>query len=221
MQGAGGGDDDAVEIMLHQVVKTIDGYGAGCQCGCAGANGFRRICDYRCFHRAGRQHGFHAVASDPSDPNEADPGFTQCRSGRAFEQGIGHRVALDAVSLLRTVLDGPEARRLKASGPVGQLYRASLMLVCTLEKTFLPGDPRDPAIEPDRSAMWRSRCADAVAHLGGAGLPVTNDRASAGEAYVTVRAEWDQHIARLAPALGYEMAEIDTAGASVTRRSVG
>lgn len=130
-------------------------------------------------------------------------------------------VALDAVSLLRTVLDGPEARRLKASGPVGQLYRASLMLVCTLEKTFLPGDPRDPAIEPDRSAMWRSSCADAIAHLGGAGLPVTNDRASAGEAYVTVRAEWDQHIARLAPALGYEMAEIDPAGGSVTRRSVG
>jgi hypothetical protein len=120
-------------------------------------------------------------------------------------------VVLDAVSLLRSALTGPDAHRLEASGPVEQLYRASLMLVRTLEQTFLPGAPPEPNFESVQNAVWRRRCSDAIAYLADAGLPTTQDRASAEAAYVELRARWDGDLARLAPALGYEWTAIDTA----------
>ncbi len=121
-------------------------------------------------------------------------------------------VVLDAVSLLRSALAGPEAQRLKTSGPVEQLYRTSLMLVRTLEKTFLPGGPPVPTVESGRHAAWRRRCSDAIAYLEDAGLPTARDRASAEAAYVTLRAQWDADLVKLSPALGYELSAVDTAG---------
>ena len=122
-------------------------------------------------------------------------------------------VALDAVSLLRSTLVGPEAQRLAASGPVEQLYRATLMLVRTLETNFLPDDPPAPSVDSDRDSAWRSRCSRAIAHLAGAGLPVTADRTAGEAAYVKLRVQWDRDVSRLIPALGYKLSEIDTAGA--------
>ncbi len=116
------------------------------------------------------------------------------------------------MSLLRSALAGPEAERLKASGPVEQLYRASVMLVRTLEKTFLPGHPPDRTVDSGRNAAWRSRCSDAVAYLARAGVPTVPDSASVEDAYVTLRAQWNADIATLAPALGYELSAVDTAG---------
>jgi hypothetical protein len=120
-------------------------------------------------------------------------------------------VALDAMSLLRTALEGPEAKRLKASGSVEQLYRASLMLVRTLDNTFLRGSSSDTAVEAGRAAEWRGRYARATAYLAEAGLPTIADRSSGEAAYVTLRAQWDGDIAQLAPAMGYDMASIDPA----------
>ena len=121
-------------------------------------------------------------------------------------------VVLDAVSLLRSALAGPEAQRLKASGPVEQLYRASLMLVRTLGTAFLPGAQPDPIVESGRNAAWRRRCSHAIAYLADTGLPTTPDSAAVGAAYVTLRAQWDGDLAKLAPALGYEFSAVDTAG---------
>lgn len=122
-------------------------------------------------------------------------------------------VALDAVSLIRSILDGPEAQRLAASGPVEQLHRATLMLVRTLETTFLPGAPPKPTADPARSHAWRRRCARAIVDLAGAGLPTVADSASGEAAYVNLRAQWDGDVSKLVPALGYELSAIDTAGA--------
>ena len=105
-----------------------------------------------------------------------------------------------------------EAQRLKASGSVEQLYRASLMLVRTLGTAFLPGAQPDPIVESGRNAAWRRRCSHAIAYLADTGLPTTPDSAAVGAAYVTLRAQWDGDLAKLAPALGYEFSAVDTAG---------
>lgn len=130
-------------------------------------------------------------------------------------------VALDAIALLRSALDGPEARRLGASGAAEQLCRASLMLVRTLETTFLPGSAPDPSRDPERAAAWRSRWSRAVDDLAVAGLPVRGDRASGEAAYLDQRAQWDGSVARLAGALGYDLSEIDTVGGTVSRLTAG
>jgi len=122
-------------------------------------------------------------------------------------------VALDAVSLLRSVLDGPEARRLIASGAVEQLYRSALMLVRTLETTFLPGAASEAPHDEARASAWRLRLTRAVGNLAATGLPVSSDRSASEASYLEVRAHWDSDISRLAPALGYDIREIDTAGA--------
>jgi hypothetical protein len=122
-------------------------------------------------------------------------------------------IALDAVSLLRTALDGPEAKRLQASGPVEQLDRASLMLVRTLERTFVPRSSTQSTEEAGGTAAWRSRYSRALAYLADAGLPTMADRSAGQAAYVRLRARWDADVARLAPALGYALTEIDTEGA--------
>ena len=123
-------------------------------------------------------------------------------------------IVLDAVALLRATLDGPEAERLKRSGAVEQLHRTSLMLVRTLERTFLSGEGGTAAVDPDRQAAWRNRCSQAIAQLAEAGLPTAPDRSVAEAAYLGQRAEWDGDVSRLAPALGYALSEIDVAGAT-------
>lgn len=126
-------------------------------------------------------------------------------------------IVLDAVSLLRATLDGPEAEHLKRSGAVEQLHRTSLMLVRTLERTFLSGDASTAAVEPDRQADWRDRCSRAMTEIAEAGLPAAPDRSAAEAVYLGQRAEWDADVSRLAPALGYALSEIDVAVAARTQ----
>jgi hypothetical protein len=131
-------------------------------------------------------------------------------------------IVLDAVSLLRGVLDGDAAERLKRSGAVEQLQRTSLMLVRTLEANFLPGAPPAGSPDPGRRAVWRDRCSRARQDLAAAGLPVRPDRAAAEAAYMDLRAAWDADLVRLGPALGYAAPEVDPAaedaGAAARRR---
>lgn len=124
-------------------------------------------------------------------------------------------VALDAVSLLRSVLDSAETRRLKASGAVEQLSRASLMLLRTLDRTFLRDGPNGADPTPNPETAWRSRAARAIAFLASAGLPTTADRTAAETDYLEQRREWDDAVTRLGRAMGYDIATIDPAGAGV------
>jgi hypothetical protein len=123
-------------------------------------------------------------------------------------------VALDAVTLIRSALDDQRHGWLKESAAVEQLWRASLVLVTTLEETFPLGGAREqPRLSgeeaPDR---WRRRYRSGVQRLRRAGIEVTADEQAGADAYVSLRSHWDPLIARLAPAMAYHMDEIDPAG---------
>ena len=97
----------------------------------------------------------------------------------------------------------------KKSAAVQQLWSVSLMLVSTLDETFLDQAPEagsDPTAEP-----WRARYFAAVQRLRQAGLPLVADEETATELYVNLRRPWDPLIAALAPAMAYSMDEIDPA----------
>lgn len=123
-------------------------------------------------------------------------------------------MALDAVTLIRSALDDQRHGWLKESAAVEQLWRASLVLVTTLEETF----PIDGACEQARpsageaSDRWRRRYRSGVQRLRRAGIETTTDEEVGAEAYVSLRSRWDPLIARLAPAMAYRMDQIDPAG---------
>jgi hypothetical protein len=130
-------------------------------------------------------------------------------------------IALDAVSLIESALDAPRFEALRASATVAHLWRASLGLVTTLEDAFLPGgapDPGDPPVTHEARERWRRRYFAALPQLRSAGVATTADEQAGAEAYVRHRARWDRHIAKLAPHMGYEMAEIDPCGNAFDRR---
>jgi hypothetical protein len=128
-------------------------------------------------------------------------------------------VALDTVSLIRSALDDQDHRWLKEAGGVAHLWEASMMLVTTLEDTFLPqGAPhREARPDPQTRERWRARYHAALLRLRQAGVPVTRDGEAGAEAYIACRMQWDHHITNLAPAMAYRMDEIDvaTGGAGV------
>ena len=123
-------------------------------------------------------------------------------------------VALDTVTLIRCALDDQRHGWLKEAAAVDQLWRASLVLVTTLEEAFLAGVTCEQPRSPDEEACerWRRRYRSAVQRLRRAGIEVTTDEQVGAEAYVSLRGRWDPLIARLAPAMAYRMDQIDPAG---------
>ena len=122
-------------------------------------------------------------------------------------------VALDAVSLIKSALDDEKYRWLKETGAVARLWETSMMLVTTLEATFLPnGAPRGDA-QPDEQTRdrWRARYGAALLRLRQAGIQITDDAQAGAESYMSCRMQWDHHIRSLAPSMAYRMEEIDAA----------
>lgn len=121
-------------------------------------------------------------------------------------------LALDTVSLIKSALADDKAGWVKKSAAVQQLWSVSLMLVSTLDNTFLDqapdagGAPSDDEAEP-----WRARYLVAVQRLRQAGLPLVADEAAGAELYVSLRRRWDPLIAALAPAMAYSLDEVDPA----------
>ena len=122
-------------------------------------------------------------------------------------------VALDTVSLLKAALNDDEHGWLKESASVELLWRASMVLVTSLEDTFHRGGAAETS-HPDAAtrARWDRRYAAAVRRLHQAGIKTREDASAGPGIYAALRACWDPHIARLAPTMGYEMADIDPAG---------
>jgi hypothetical protein len=122
-------------------------------------------------------------------------------------------VALDTVSLIRSALDDERHRWLKEAGGVAQLWEASMMLVTTLEETFLAkGAPKREA-RPDSQTRdsWRARYHAAVVQLRRAGIDVAADGEAGADTYIACRVQWDHHITNLAPSMAYTMEDIDVA----------
>jgi len=119
-------------------------------------------------------------------------------------------LALDTVSLIKSALADDKAGWVKKSASVQQLWSGSLMLVSTLDETFLDQAPEGGG-DAITAEPWRARYFAALRRLRQAGLPLVADEATGAELYVTLRGRWDPLIAALAPAMGYSMDEIDPA----------
>jgi hypothetical protein len=125
-------------------------------------------------------------------------------------------VALDTVTLIKAALSDETYAWFKESASVTQLGRASTVLLKTLSDAFLPNRARDACDRAECSdamnALWRRRYFAAVRRLRQAGIATVEDPQSGAELYVSLRAQWAPHIARLAPYMGYRDEEIDPIG---------
>lgn len=125
-------------------------------------------------------------------------------------------VALDTVTLIRSALDDERYGWLKETASVTQLWQVSMLLVKTLEATFLPGGVPEASEPPDAQAQerWRQRYFAALRRLRQTGIQTVADEQAGAEAYVLLRAGWDRYVAALAPSMAYEMDNIDPAGSA-------
>jgi hypothetical protein len=121
-------------------------------------------------------------------------------------------IALDAMAIIKTALDGKQYRWLIESGAVADIWKSSLLLITTLEDAFIPGDLPEPA-SPDAQtrSRWRNRFLNAAGRLQAAGISLTADLDSAADRYIRLRSEWSPHICNLAPSMLYSLQEIDPA----------
>jgi hypothetical protein len=118
-------------------------------------------------------------------------------------------IALDTVSLIRSGIADRQAAWLKESAAVDAIWRVAMLLVVTLETTFLPGDLPAPAdANHTECEVWRTRYAAAIGRLLEAGVEPAPS-GSGSEAYLALRAQWQPHIARLAPAMAYQIEEFN------------
>lgn len=112
-------------------------------------------------------------------------------------------ILLDLTTLVDTVLDREKHKSLIDSAPVEAVRRGARMLLETLDRNFPTAreGQADPADAPDD----RESCASAVATLRRRGIETRPDL----ESYAAQRREWEPLIRRVAPTIGYRMAEID------------
>ncbi|MBV9669610.1 MAG: hypothetical protein JOZ43_01525 [Acidobacteriales bacterium] len=121
-------------------------------------------------------------------------------------------MALDTVALLRSALDANRYAALQRSAALTQMDRASLMLLTTLEEEFLAhGAPQPARPDVDEEARWRSRYLSAEDVLRSAGIQVGPASKAGAERYVSLRSRWSAYIEALAPAMLFEMSDVDPA----------
>lgn len=118
-------------------------------------------------------------------------------------------VLLDSVTLMRSVV-GHEYADITELRALDQLWDGCLLLLTSLESTFLEeGPPEREEPRPEEVARWMDRFGRASERLAAAGIS-TNTEKEALEKYVSLRAEWNSYIQRLAPKMLYSMRDIDT-----------
>ncbi|MEH3158081.1 MAG: ion channel [Sphingomonas taxi] len=113
-------------------------------------------------------------------------------------------VLLDAATLIDSALDRRRYASLAASAPVASIRRGTRMLLETLGSDF-PTAAGRAGDAGDDSRLRQSYFA-AERTLAKAGVAVRTDGV---DAYVAERRKWEPLVARVAPVLGYTMAEID------------
>jgi hypothetical protein len=120
-------------------------------------------------------------------------------------------IALDAVTLIRSAIDDNSYGWLKRSAAVEQLWGASLLLVRTLERTFVPGATPGGGERPHKAStgLWRERYFAALSLLQQAGIETVTDERKGADVCASLREQWDLDIQRMAPYLAYEMEDID------------
>lgn len=114
-------------------------------------------------------------------------------------------VLLDLITLIEAGLDPHRYRTLVKSAPVSALRQGAFMLLETLNRNF----PSAGHHTSKSSEMWRSRqtYVAATKTLERAGIAVQLDGI---DRYTVDRGTWEPLAQRVAPSLGYTMAEIDS-----------
>lgn len=109
-------------------------------------------------------------------------------------------ILLDLTTLIDTALDRQKNPALVRSAAVASVRRGALLLLETLDRHF-------PTAKADRPEITRhdESYAAAIAALRRGGIEVRPDSRS----YADQRRRWEPLVRRVAPALGYQMDEID------------
>jgi hypothetical protein len=93
-----------------------------------------------------------------------------------------------------------------------------MVLARALEENFLHIKANaTQQLDPRIVDQWRRRYEAGLHRLQQARVPTTRDPREGFEIYRSLRSEWDVHIAVLAPAMAYDLAEIDPVGAEPER----
>ena len=112
-------------------------------------------------------------------------------------------VLIDLVTLIDTALDPQRCGSLVRSAAVTSLRQGTLLLLQTLTRNFPTTPKRTDAAETWRDRQSYSTAIDTLAHAGIA------TRLNGIDGYLVERRIWEPLIQRVAPTLGYVMAEID------------
>jgi hypothetical protein len=128
-------------------------------------------------------------------------------------------MALDTATLLGTALNEKRYDWLKRSAAVIALGESAELLINTLQQTFLPNrSPESQQPDEDDIEFWRRRYFAALGRLRDAGIETRLDETEGVHEYVERRRKWDPYVRTLAPAMGFEMADVDPAIASLQQR---
>ena len=122
-------------------------------------------------------------------------------------------VVLDAVTLLKACLDEQQYGALKKSAAVTQVWDSAILLVTSLEETFIPGGLPKPE-PPDAAARkrWRARYFAALERLREAKINTVTDEEKGAESYIALRTCWDAYVKKLALWKLFSLYEIDPVG---------
>ena len=123
-------------------------------------------------------------------------------------------LGLDTVTLIKSALDDDEYAWLKESTAVTLLWRALIMQTGILDNAYDLGHEAARGEPPDAATLerWRHRYLAAVERLRNAGIRTRADVERGVEIYATLRADWEHRIALLAPAMEYNLSEVDPGG---------
>lgn len=133
-----------------------------------------------------------------------------------YSMSFATLVLLDTVTIIRSALSD-EYASVKRLGALDQIRDGSLLLLTSLEETFLStGAPASQQPGSGDVLRWEQRLDRAIAQLQAAGLR-TSERSEAFSKYQQLRIQWDSHVQRLAPSMLYSMQQIDAATHSTTR----
>lgn len=123
-------------------------------------------------------------------------------------------LGLDTVALIKSALDDDEYAWLKESTAVALLWRALLWQTELLDTSYDYGGKAAHGEPPNAATLlrWRHRYVAASARLREAGIHTRADVERGVEIYSRLRADWEHRIALLAPAMEYNLSEVDPGG---------
>jgi hypothetical protein len=104
-------------------------------------------------------------------------------------------IIFDAVSLVRTALDGERYASFIDSAPVNALWNGGMQLMRMMGATFLgKGSGRGGPPDDATAARWRRRFHGAAARFRAAGIATAPDEGAAADRYIALRRQWQCYV---------------------------